>query len=741
MSESRKNALVAVVSLLVALILCEAAFRIVKGVSPFDSSNFRNTNVTRINLSDASRYDERLGWALKDDLRYPTFTTTKLGLRRSAAKQSDLRPGHVLVVGSSFAAGAEVSDAETFPALLEGKLGRPVENGAAGGYGFDQIVLRAEQLIPAIKPEILVIEIMDGSLKWLSYSHLTRPKPYFTLEKSDLVAHHQPVPYEVSRDDPYDRVKSIAGYSLIVDRVMAALDPDTWYGAGEKMSFRIQNDPVDIACALLQRLKVKLDQSKTRPLMITNTGSSDVLDADAPPRQVTMVEECANALGYQIVSAFGPIRKIFVNDPKGFDKLWVITKGIRGHMSKDGNALVAELIEQALKQAPPAAQQKAHATRFVPGDGQNMIASSETLEAVFLRQPSAVLRRSPGNREGLREFRATAEGVKGEHYLQSKSFRFAGGPLTLSMDAKSEKFDLLKVQLLDAASDGLIADFDLKRRTSSSMRTRTSSAQQLRGGTEPLTGGWSRIWFGAILPAGEMRIVVQFSNAEGNFGFEPSGEGLFLRALQLEKGQSATAYRPTSGQQRNAARSGDGVNRLSGVAAKSLGASHVTISELSESGPARGAPVLRLAASTDQSEHYASTGWKGERAGPYTLSVYVREQKDAAVRLQLLDASSNGAVLDYRLTDGAAGMQRIGASDGLDFSVEKVSSGWLRLSLTANLPGNQGSVIVQLATASGGTSFAGSGRALTIQAPMVEYGETASAFCAPGSCKSTASKK
>src|SRR5262249_2171395 len=153
-----------------------------------------------------------------------------------------------------FTAGSGVVDADTWPAQLEQLLGRPVENAAAGGWGVDQVIMRAEDLMRVIEPEAIVIDLMDATIQWTSYSVLGMPKPYFTVARGKLAEHNVPVP-RVLPNDGLPRVgwlKSMGSYSLIVDRVMATIDANAWYGVSETVA-RIQNDPVNVACTLLQR--------------------------------------------------------------------------------------------------------------------------------------------------------------------------------------------------------------------------------------------------------------------------------------------------------------------------------------------------------------------------------------------------------------------------------------------------------------------------------------------------------
>lgn len=154
---------------------------------------------TRAALPPQAAYDERLGWAPQEnaswDLGSWTASTGADGIRTNGRPRPAGRP--VMVVGDSFAFGSEVSDNETWPSMLESMISRPVLNAGVGGYGLDQAVLRAEQLVPVYRPSRLVVGVwLDDIRRCGRARHNTRLKPYFRIDGNNLVAMNRPVPRE-----------------------------------------------------------------------------------------------------------------------------------------------------------------------------------------------------------------------------------------------------------------------------------------------------------------------------------------------------------------------------------------------------------------------------------------------------------------------------------------------------------------------------------------------------------------
>src|SRR5262245_10243426 len=64
----------------------------------------------------------------------------------------------------------------------------------------------------------------------------------------------------------------------------------------------------------------------------------------------------------------------------------------------------------------------------IPGDGHNVVPNSEALETVFAS--AATQFQKIGGSDGRQQFRITASGSAGEHYVISKPLQLGGAPYT-----------------------------------------------------------------------------------------------------------------------------------------------------------------------------------------------------------------------------------------------------------------------------------------------------------------------
>ena len=123
-------------------------------------------------------------------------------------------------------------------------------NGGVSGYGFDQIVLRAEQLAALERPAAIVVAFIADDIRRTEMRRLwSADKPYFVLDDGKLVLRGVPVP---PRADPRTTLsfwQRTLGYSYLFDFVLRRLDLlHDWFGdhvraqapgAGEALSCRL----------------------------------------------------------------------------------------------------------------------------------------------------------------------------------------------------------------------------------------------------------------------------------------------------------------------------------------------------------------------------------------------------------------------------------------------------------------------------------------------------------------------
>ena len=117
------------------------------------------------------------------------------------------------------------------------------------------------------------------------------------------------------------------------------------------------------------------------------------------------------------------------------------------------------------------------------------------------------------------------------------------GAYTLSLQVRGEGTPRLRLQLLDAANNGALADYHLPAEMVSP--TAIGDNRTVDGMIEKVDG-WYRLSLTSRLESPEARVIIQLLARNGAGHFAPRNEVVRVRGLQLEGGQSPSAYRPGS---------------------------------------------------------------------------------------------------------------------------------------------------------------------------------------------------
>lgn len=325
-----KNGALVSAGILFALLLLEGGLRLT-GVKPPSGAE----NVVG--------YDEKLGWApipgsSGTDQHGNPVTILADGTRSNGAPVPLSTVGRVLAVGDSFVFGDEVADTESWPAQLERRLGRQVINGGVNGYGLDQAVLRAKDLIVRHRPEILVFSVFPDDIPRCGLSQRHRPKPFFELLPGERVALRN-VPVPVVRDGWWQWLKKA---SALAQRIGGLIDPPDMAVAHQEHEH--------VAALLLQELAEFGRAQGVEVLLLLQYNDLAESQREMVNRVLYFVRRAATA---RIVDLYPLQRQIRERSVDEYARLFITFdyKGERRirHMNATGNAFVAGVMAAELK--------------------------------------------------------------------------------------------------------------------------------------------------------------------------------------------------------------------------------------------------------------------------------------------------------------------------------------------------------------------------------------------------------
>ena len=351
--EFASSILLAVVTLVVSLVIAEFAWRALHGIPLASTDNLILQKVDIIRQATGSmQHDPLLGWRLLDGIRTGHFTTGELGIRMNSNRIEPLRTGGILATGDSMTAGSGVADDETWPARLEALLSKPVLNGAVGAYGVDQMVLRAEQLLPTVQPHTVLIGISFQDILRNNFSvYGGGYKPYFDIEDGKAVLKGVPVPrIEAGSEVKLGWLRSLLSRSYLADEAIAAAGlQDRWLHHG--IRYREVHKPhmgAKTSCLLMDRLAARKRETGLRVVVVMMYGDPEIRMKPQPPFAV-QVNACAKGAGLELVDTYPRFRALLDGgDAKAYDELWIDEGGRPGHFAPPGNQLVARLVADQL---------------------------------------------------------------------------------------------------------------------------------------------------------------------------------------------------------------------------------------------------------------------------------------------------------------------------------------------------------------------------------------------------------
>jgi hypothetical protein len=346
------SARVLFIATLVYFLLGEMGIRVAIHAPLFELRDFRHERGAKT-INQAIEYDSQLGWRLKSFMNWPRMHTLEHGFRSNGGGRDKVQPGGILAVGSSFTAGSEVNDDETWPAHLEQITGWNVNNAGNGGFVADQIIMYGEQLLPIIRPQVLVVDLIPDNIIGASYTAYGWAKPYYTVEHDELAAHNQPVPPhpEPGTDRGRLGIKPFLSHFAAIDQFMTTFFVDSWFSSDGTTFATVKNDPVDVTCRLLARLKQKTDAAHVALILYLQFAGSHIISAPREAEQSLGVGRCARNAHIATVDEYAQLRGAFEKDPASLRKYYQVeADGSTGHKSSFGNMEVAKRVAAAINE-------------------------------------------------------------------------------------------------------------------------------------------------------------------------------------------------------------------------------------------------------------------------------------------------------------------------------------------------------------------------------------------------------
>jgi lysophospholipase L1-like esterase len=357
--ELLKNAALALASVLLSLLMLELGVRWVQGDPLLGLANLTARRVALLETQTANEYHPVIGWVLKPHLSAgESFSSGELGLRSNKPGNAPPPRGAILAVGDSFTAGSEVSNRDTWPAQLERALGEPVLNAATGGWGSDQIVLRAESLIPVLAPKAIIVSFLVDDIERAGYRVFGGAnKPYFLVEDGRLVHMNNPVPVYTGSTKEIGLVRSLGARSALVGKLVERFGNWPRWLHGQSY-VTVDNDYALVSCLLLRRLKAESDAKGMRLIFLLQYGGGHIAQWDREPSHALRVSACARADGIETVNSWAPLKAVLEEQgADGLKKLYVMHDNgkLHGHMSAAGNGFIAGLLERQIRALPSSA--------------------------------------------------------------------------------------------------------------------------------------------------------------------------------------------------------------------------------------------------------------------------------------------------------------------------------------------------------------------------------------------------
>lgn len=342
----KAKVLLSLTGIVFIFLVLEVGARVYKG-----EYGFRNFLEDRINLFRSAypvQFDPELGWIPEENFSNTVniwktnVSILEDGIRFNGNEEnSDLKEDSdlILAVGDSFTFGDEVSDNETWPAVLKKIANKKVVNGGVFGYGIDQSFLRMKVLVAKYNPDIVIFSFIPADVGRSQLSKRTSyPKPYFEVQNGNLVLKedHITLPPE-KRLDP---LRKILGYSFFTHGFMMNVFRKYWF-LGFRESELVHSDGQEVACLIFKEIKNFALMEGIKDIYILVQYPKHPNEHIFP--QLDKLLQCVDQNYLVLIDLRSDLISLKNNDYKKYKTFFSIE---HDHMTFEGNRFVADILLQ-----------------------------------------------------------------------------------------------------------------------------------------------------------------------------------------------------------------------------------------------------------------------------------------------------------------------------------------------------------------------------------------------------------
>jgi hypothetical protein len=282
-------------------------------------------------------YHPTRGWAVKPNVRgasaFPgkVLCSNSRGLRGEREHAYEKPPGahRILLLGDSFTFGDEVSDAETYAALLQEMLPETeVINLGVHGYGHDQMLIYFEEEGVKYQADLVILGFVyiDMTRNLLAFRDFAKPR--FVLDDGQLSLRDSPVPTpEAVLGGEFCRLK-------VIDLLEIVRQSIRWRSGAN------QHEQRSVTEAILARLAMRVKSTGGVPVFVYLPMPEDM----APGSGLNVREQALFDLCQRLDIRFLSLRPTFVDTPAKMRTLFLTY-----HWSPEGHRRAASGLRDGLR--------------------------------------------------------------------------------------------------------------------------------------------------------------------------------------------------------------------------------------------------------------------------------------------------------------------------------------------------------------------------------------------------------